>query len=385
MHASIHHTARRGVSLIELMVAIMILGIVGALAVPFFQFQVKSVGQNAGLQEAMLNARFAQSAIDRDVRMAGVGVVRFQPIIVQAHAMAITFNADLATQDSTDPTAVYYDPSMDPRELTSMLVSDAITLPYSSFTYPLIPYENSMMLPSRAETVSFWVTQDSSSGRSDVYILYRRVNNGLATVVTKGLLIPAGQAFFTYFRPDSTGLLDSIHTANLPLLHTAPMHGAPMDTGASALTDSIRMVRVMAWGLYKDPVKGDQIRKVETNTKVLNAGMARAMMCGNQPGAPIGATVTLFPTGSPTSARVTWTASVDQTGGERDVERYMVFKHILGDPHTGEPIATIPASTPTYTLDDTDLQSGTWFYGVVAQDCSPQNSLIAAAGSVVNP
>jgi prepilin-type N-terminal cleavage/methylation domain-containing protein len=385
MHTHIRRTARRGVTLIELLIALFLLVMVFSMAIPFFRFQLKSVGQSAGRQEALQNARFAQSTIDRDLRMAGVGVVQFQPMIVQADPMAVTFNADLTTTDSLDPTAVYYDPSIDPAEATSMLVGDAITLPFTSFMYPMVPYQNSMMLPSRAETISYWVALDTLSGRSDEYILYRRVNATAPRIVTKGLIIPVGQPFFGYYRPDSTGVLDSIRTSQLPLLHFAALHGSVADTGGSALTDSIRMVRVMAWGLYKDPVKGDMIRKVETSTKVLNAGMARAMMCGNTPAAPTGASVVGVPSGAPTKVVITWNASADQYGGERDVERYMVFKHILGDFHTGEPIAVVAASSPTYTLEDTDLQSGQWFYGVVAQDCSPQNSLIDAAGSVVVP
>ncbi len=140
------------------------------------------------------------------------------------------------------------------------------------------------------------------------------------------------------------------------------------------------MVRVMAWGVYKDPVKGDMIRKVETNTKLLNSGMARAMMCGNPPAAPLGAAVVGIPSGNPTTVRITWNASPDQAG-EKDVERYMVFKHIQGDPHVGEPIATSRPLRAVYA-GRCRSQSGNWYYGVVAQDCSPQNSNIDAAGSV---
>ncbi len=119
---------------------------------PFFQFQLKSVTQSAGRQEALQNARFAQSTIDRDVRMAGVNVVQFQPMLVQAGAMAITFNADLTTTDSADPGAVYYDPSVDPMEATSMDLSQAIDA-----AVQFVPLSDRAVLeqhelPSRAET-----------------------------------------------------------------------------------------------------------------------------------------------------------------------------------------------------------------------------------------
>ena len=60
---------------------------------------------------AMQNARFGALTIDRELRIAGSGIPSQQPMIVQATPYAITFNADLATNDSVSAGsfgAVYY-------------------------------------------------------------------------------------------------------------------------------------------------------------------------------------------------------------------------------------------------------------------------------------
>ncbi len=304
-------TMRRGVTLIELMIALFLFVMVFGLAVPFFRFQARSVSTSSGRQDALQNARFAQNAIDRDLRIAGIGIVSTQPLIVQADKFALAFNADLATTDSMDASSIYYDPTLDSNSVISMNTSNKQQLAYSAWHYPDSNYfANSV--PSRAETIQYWVSLDSTSGRSDQYVLWRRANTDPAHLVAKDIIIPTGQAFFTYYRVDSAGNLDSILPSQLPLLHSAPLHGSPSDTGKSAWTDSLRMVRVHAWGLFKDPVKGDIIRKVESSTKLINAGMVRATMCGDAPLPITGLTATPLPVGGPyTKVRL----AVDCLGG----------------------------------------------------------------------
>jgi prepilin-type N-terminal cleavage/methylation domain-containing protein len=376
--------ARRGVTLIEMMIAIILFVTVFGLAVPFFRYQARSVSQSSGRLDALQNARYAQNAIDRELRIAGIGVVNNQPLIVQADKYALTFNADLTTSDSTDPSSIYYDPTVDSNATISMVTTSKVQLPLTAKWYPDTNYF-AQSIPSRAETISYWVALDSASGRSDQYILYRRVNVLPPRIVAKGIIIPTGQSFFTYFRPDTTGVLDSIRTTNLPLYHTAPIHGSAQDTGKLAWVDSIRVVRIKASGLYHDPDKGDIIRTVQSSTKLINAGMVRATMCGDVPLPATGATATPIPALSPTKVRITWNSSVDQDNGEKDVERYMVFKRLVSDSDWGEPIASIAASPPSYTLDDTNLNPGTWIWTVVAQDCSPSNSPLNTTSSVTLP
>jgi type II secretory pathway component PulJ len=380
---------REGVTLIEMMIAIVLFVLVFGLAVPFFRFQARSVSASAGRLDALQNARYAQNAIDRDLRISGIGIVQAQPMIVQADGFAITFNADLETKDINDPMSIYYDADIDSSGTDAMLNSSKVTLPNSAVQYPDSDYMSGGV-SSPAETISYWLTKDSTAARSDQYILFRRVNTLSPKVVAKGIIVPAGTNFFQYMRPNSLGGLDSIRAAKLPLFHSAPIHGSPADTANSALTDSIRVVRMTVTGLYNDPDKGAIMKSVVSSTKLLNAGMSRSNVCGDKPIAVTTATAAITgttgpPFWKPTKVTVTWNSSLDQDAGEKDVERYMIFKKLTASSDWGNPIADIAASQANYTLDDNTLSSGAWVYGVVAQDCSPANSSVTSTGAINVP
>jgi len=373
---------REGVTLIEMMIAIVLFVLVFGLAVPFFRYQARSVSASAGRLDALQNARYAQNAIDRDLRISGIGIVQSQPMIVQADGFAVTFNADLATKDKNDPRSIYYDADIDSSGTDAMNTANQVTLPKSSVVYPQTNYMNNGVA-SPAETISYWLTKDSTATRTDQYILFRRVNNLAPKVVAKGIIVPAGQNFFQYLRPSAAGGLDSIRASKLPIFHSASIHGSPGDTASSAITDSIRVIRMTVTGLYNDPDKGPIMKSVVSSTKLLNAGMSRSTVCGDVPIAVTTATATRFPaTGTPTKVTISWNSSLDQDAGEKDVERYMVFKKLSASADWGSPIADLAASQTNYSLDDNSLSNGLWVYGVVAQDCSPINSATTSTGAV---
>jgi prepilin-type N-terminal cleavage/methylation domain-containing protein len=376
---------RDGVTLIEMMIAIVLFVLVFGLAVPFFRYQARSVSASAGRLDALQNARYAQSAIDRDLRISGIGIIQAQPMIVQADGFAVTFNADLATKDINDPMSIYYDADMDSSGTDAMSNTNKVTLPNSAVQYPDSNYMNGG-IASAAETIQYWLRKDSTSSRTDQYVLYRRVNTLPPRLVAKGIIVPAGTSFFQYMKPNQLGGLDSIRASKLPIFHSAPVHGSPADTGSSALTDSIRVVRMTVTGLYNDPDKGAIMKSVVSSTKLLNAGMSRSSVCGDVP-IPVGsaAATPVYVGGVLTKVRITWTASLDQDAGEKDVGRYMVFKKLTFSSDWGSPIADLAASQATYTLDDTSLLSGVWKYGIVAQDCSPANSAVTSTGAVNVP
>jgi prepilin-type N-terminal cleavage/methylation domain-containing protein len=374
---------RDGVTLIEMMIAIVLLVLVFGLAVPFFRYQARSVSASAGRLDALQNARYAQSAIDRDLRISGIGIVQAQPMIVQAAGFAVTFNADLATKDINDPMSIYYDADMDSSGTDAMNNLNKVTLPLSTVQYPDSNYMNGA-ITSPAETIQYWLTRDTTSSRTDQYILYRRVNNLAQKIVAKGIIVPAGQNFFQYMKPNSAGGLDSIRASALPIYHSAPVHGSPADTGSSALTDSIRVVRMTVTGLYNDPDKGAIMKTVVSSTKLLNAGMSRSTVCGDVPIAVASASAIAFPflSAHPTKVTIAWTKSLDQDAGEKDIGRYMVFKKSTASSDWGSPIADVAASQNTYTLDDTTLPAGSWVYGIIAQDCSPANSSVTPTNTI---
>ncbi|MDQ2931487.1 MAG: hypothetical protein M3Y05_11835, partial [Gemmatimonadota bacterium] len=274
---------------------------------------------------------------------------------------------------------------MDSSGTDAMNNANKVTLPNSSVQYPDSNYMNGA-IASPAETIQYWLTKDSTATRTDQYILFRRVNNLPARLVAKGIIVPPGTNFFQYMKPNVAGGLDSVKAAQLPLFHSAPIHGSPADTGSSALTDSIRVVRMTVTGLYNDPDKGAIMKTVVSSTKLLNAGMSRSSVCGDKPIAVTTATAvrTFGPGPHVVKVTIAWTKSLDQDAGEKDVGRYMVFKKLTASSDWGSPIADLAASQDTYTLDDTSLGplGSSWVYGVIAQDCSPSNSSVTPTNTV---
>lgn len=367
---------REGFSLIEMIIAMIIMVVIFSIAMPFFTVQAKTVGEFGGRMDAMQNARFAFNTMDRELRMAGVGVLDLQPTLIQADTMAVTFNSDLVSTDSGDASAIYYNPDMLSTETLSLPRTSPITLPRGVQNYPDSNYQSGTFT-SRAETISFWVSQDSTSGRPDQYVLWRRVNNTLPRVVAKNIIVRPGQRLFRYFR-DSTGTLVEVPPTMLPMYH-GPIHGGASDTGSIAWIDSIRVVRMTVTGLYKDPRTGDQIRKVEGSIRLLNAGLQNGMTCGDAP-LPI---PVAYLVNSDTSVTLSWSASVDQQAGEKDVERYALFKRFVGEPW-GEPYVSVSAGPLTYQFVDYDLIWGqTYQFGLVAQDCGPTNSSLTTTPNIV--
>lgn len=379
--------ARRGFTLVEMLVAVTLLLFVFAMVVPFMRVQTRQIGTGAGRLDALQNARFSQNAIDRELRIAGVGATQNQPMIAQADPMAVTFNADLATRDSSDPDAIYYDPNVDTAAVGAMAAANAITLPRSSTTFPQIDYQSTPGIMGSAETVSYWLSRDSTSSQSDAYVLWRRVNNSTAKVVSTGLRVPSGTAFFQYFKINTgTGTLDSIPAASLPLFHPIAQHGSPADTGAAALIDSVRAVRMTVTGVYVDPQLGAVYRTVSSTTKLLNAGLLNHATCGFPP-LPVPAAPAATKYGSVDSVTLTWTASPDQNGGEQSVQRYLVYAQQVGAASWGDPVADIPATVTSYDWSDPSIASmhGQWQFSVVAQDCTPANSTLMTSNTVTLP
>ncbi len=371
-----------------MMIAVTLMLFIFAMVVPFLRTQMHELGQNAGNLDALQNARFSQNAIDRELRVAGAGVVPQQSFIVQAGPMAVTFNADLATADSLDPMAVYYDPNVDTSTTHALPALQAVTLPNSAITYPGQDYVSAPGVLSTAETISYYLTADSSQPIPNMYALYRKVNATAPTIVSTGIYVAPGTAFFQYYKINAaTGGLDSIPNASLPLYHVAVVHSSPADTGQSAQTDSIRAVQMKVTGMYDDPTKGPIYRSVTTMTKLLNAGLLYASQCGQPPIAVNTPVATWYGTSTTDSVTVTWSASPDQNGGEQNVMFYMVYERPVGSPNWGNPVESVAAGSPTYEFNDPSAPNihGTIEYNVLAQNCTPSNSTAAISNSVTLP
>lgn len=376
---------RRGFSLVEMLISITIIAIVLGLTVPFFRTQVQAFGGISGRDDAQQNSRYGVSMIDRELRIAGVGVVDPQPLVVQAAPNAITFNVDLVSRDINDKGAAYYDPDINANAAVSLPKTSKVTLPLSGMQYPDSNYFQNVSAPSEAETISFWVAPDPDPAANGTYALFRRVNALPATVVAKALVLPPNEPVFRYFKADTLGQLIEIPQNQLPIYHSAAIHNSKADSAKSAMTDSIRVVRVRLTGQYTDRKGVKNARAVETGVRIMNAGLLFFHTCGDPPifAQPVVAVATNVPAPKVT---LTWNPSVDQSSGEKDVEQYSIYRRANATPLFGEPIASIPGGNPNYTFVDTQVQSGDQLvYGIAAVDCGGQSSAVNSSALVIVP
>lgn len=393
MNTSARFGSRDAFTIIEMMLAVTIMLLVFAMAVPVFRSQLVAMDSHAGRADAQQNVRFAISTIDRELRVAGSGVLDNQPMIVQASPFAVTFNADLATRDTASEGgafgAVYLDPDLPAGSTMSMLTSARVTLPLSSTQYPDTVYRNGAGLYSAAETISFWVAPDASPGSNGRFALYRRVNSGVVDTLARGLVIRATEAPpFTYVVTGSGGVPQDVPASQLPAYH-APIHGSPADTGATSrlpsTTDAIRAVRIHLVGTWIERDGSRSERPADAYVRLMNAGLLKHSTCGEPP--VFGKALTAAYQATPTRRVVlSWAPALDETGGEKDVDHYAIFRRAAATPSYGEPIASVPAGQASYQFTDTQLPSGqTVVYAVAAFDCGSQPSQLSEAGQLTLP
>lgn len=371
---------RQGFTLLEMMIAITLLLLIMGMAVPFFQVQGRAVSDHAGRSDAQQNALFGLTAIEKDLRMAGgVNLPDAQPLIVQAGTNAITFNGDLVSLSGADLGSVYIDPDADPVTVASLRNTNQITLPNGVRTYPDSNYREPRGVPSRAETISFWTEADPQTPGQ--FRLMRRVNAAQPEVVVRGLIMPLNEPVFRYYRVTQAGVQVEIPQNTLPLYHVA-MHDAADDIGASRMTDSIRIIRVRLTSAYRDPRRPEARRAGQRDIRIMNAGLLHRSTCGETPllMVPLVATVDA----ASSDVMLTWPAGRDESSGERDVERYALFRRAPSEPF-GEPFSSVASGSLTYSVTDPAVPSGSWIYGLAAQDCSAQLSDIASSLQVNIP
>ena len=380
---------RRGFTLIEIIISLTLLMIITGAAVQFLRKQTGLVTRETSRMDAMQNAQFAGSQIERELREAGAGVADAQPMIVQLDSEAITFNANMVSIDTGDVRAVYQLTDADTNGTRAMLKSERMALPNSSpaVWYPDTTYSAATGVQSGAETISYFLRPDSTTTRTNDYLLFRRLNALPPSLIARGIVRDARDTipFFTYFKSDSLNRLLPILKSQLPLYH-GMIHGAVNDTGRFALTDSIRAVRVHFMTAARDSRTGtDALRTVETMVRIMNSGLLERTSCG-QPPYPSSVPVVVSSVAGATQkfVRVTWGASTDDTGGEKDIERYAIFRKLSGAANFGDPISSIPSAlAASYTFTDVGVTAGqTYVYGIAAQDCTPSLSTVTASLAV---
>jgi hypothetical protein len=363
---------------------VLLLVITGA-AVQFLRKQTDLVTRETTRMDAMQNAQFAGSQIDRELREAGVGVSDFQPMIVQLDTHAVTFNANMISIDTGDVRAVYQFRDADTNATRVMLKSERMNLPNSTKGYPDSTYFAAIGAQSGAETISYYLRPDSTTTISNRFLLFRRANAQPPTLVARSITKDSRDTtpFFTYYKADTLNRLVAIPKARLPLYHTI-VHGAPNDTGSSGLTDSIRAVRVHFLTAARDPrTSKDALRTVEVLIRLMNSGLLDRTSCGQPPYSACAITAASSPASASTKfVSVTWTKSTDDNAGEKDIERYAIFRRFSSATAFNDPISSIPIATgtTTYSFKDTNvIPDSTYVYGIAAQDCTPLLSNVVSS------
>lgn len=378
--------SRSGVTLIEMLVAMTILSVLVGVAFSFMRQQSIAVMMGGDQMRVLQNQRFTLSTLEKDLRTAGVGVVAGQPFLVYADSEVVAFNADFVTRDLNERlNAVYIDSSAAPAAVTAATRSSRFTIPRTNLSYPDTSYFSGAG-NSPAETVIFFFTRDTTTARADDYALYRQVNGLTPEPVARNLLKAPGLPFLRYYRrvapAGEAERLDTVPRSRR-LFHSAALHASARDTGSAALVDSVRAVEINLRTTSGEPGRFEQQETVRRIVQLPNAGIARLTTCGAKPalGTALAAQGALID-GEP-GVRLSWSAALDEVGGERDALRYVLWrKRAAADPW-GDPLTSLSTTgAASYAYEDRSLEpSATYFYSLAVQDCTPSLSGTAVAST----
>jgi prepilin-type N-terminal cleavage/methylation domain-containing protein len=360
----------RGMTLIELLVATTIALVVLTISLGFFNSQAQSLRAGTSQFGLTQNYRLALGTLASQLRATGSNLSTGQPFLLFAGPDAVAFNADWVTDDPNNPFAVSVDTAAPRSEIEALTAADKFTLPGTTLLYPLTTY-TTKGVNSGAETLIFYFAADTTTPRSDDFALFRQVNRGSPAVVARNILRTPGVPFFEYLYPltAANGTISVQTYSGAALAHTAAVHGSEAD--AKALIDEVRGVRVNLTAT--DGTTGARERKRSVSRTILlpNAGVTPLESCGEAPQLGTSLSATPSAPGDPPQVTLRWTAAIDETAGEKDVLRYVIWKRTpAGD--WGPPELSIPAGMASYSYVDTQVQAGgSYGYALAAQDCTP--------------
>jgi prepilin-type N-terminal cleavage/methylation domain-containing protein len=367
---------RRGFSLIELLIAIVVMAVVLAGTMNFFMGQSRTFRKATTDMVLLQNARFATDLLNEHFRSVGANLTVGQPAVIYADKNTFAFNADYATNVAGDIDAVYYEPKAPTNEIQSLLKAQAFTIPNSApaLTYPAADYIQAGV-PSPAEAITFWFAPDTETTRPDDFVLLRQVNSSAPEVVVRNVLPDSTNPFFRY-------MYLKVDAAGAQSIDTIPGAKLPMNYGADTILykDRARAVLISFTVTNGLADTAERTRPVSVIASLPNVGMRQLQTCGAKP-LPVPPPVATYV--SPGKIRVTWTASPDENGGERDVMRYAVTRMASFAPGVWTNVQSIPAGG-VYDITDSGLLTGvTYNYAVAAQDCTPAFSVPVSSNGMM--
>jgi prepilin-type N-terminal cleavage/methylation domain-containing protein len=379
---------RRAFTLVELIIALAMTSLIGAVAVPFVVKLLRGMGGTAGVLDAQQSVSTALDFVDHDLRMAGVGAGINQPALVEANVKAVTFNADVVANDTTgEETASYYDPSVPESLAVALVKADKITLPLAAVNYPDSTYWQSAGNVSNAETISFYLAADTSSGAAtNTLALWRRVNTGPVTLLARGLDTSSKFQYFvpaTYLVPADSTHYDSVLTTQVPVYWGYGTGG--LLTHSDSVLSNIDQVSVQLKAVYVDRYGGRHYRSVSEMIPITNSGLSGISGCGSAPTGPASFAATA---GTNNTVKVTWTPP---TGGESAhlVQNYVVYQrgpYTTVQPTLWSAILNIAANgSATYTQKLPGLHgSGSKYdFAIATQNCTPSLSTLSTVTAVL--
>lgn len=363
---------RRGLTLVEIIVAMSLTLAVFAITLPFVRAQTRALSASAGRLDADQIARYAQRAIDRDLRLATAD--SGQPRLVYAGRLGISFTANLLARDTLDPSALDVDLGADSAITEAWRVADAATIPLTTQTFPTQAYLDAEGLPSRNETIHYFLHPDPDWARSDVYRLYRRVNAADSVALVGSIHVPADSSFFSYFI-EAGDTLAALDAGSLPRYWT------------DSTLAQVRAVGIRAAGIFRGGVDSTvTLRIVRWRTMLPALTTPTTMTCASAPAAPtgVGHSRQHAPNAGTTTSgthhvRVTWTASSGDAGGAAGVTHYVIWIRPNSNPVTWTRIGTVPARREgSYQFDHyLPTFTGQVRFGVSAVGCGGMTSTVA--------
>jgi type II secretory pathway pseudopilin PulG len=376
----------------ELMIALIVFGLIVATALSAMLSQSRGFRLGSEQMDALQNLRFTTNVLELDLRTAGSNVPGNQPFLIYIDEDVVAFNADYATNVANDVWAVYYDPDAPTGSVAALTTATPITIPHSANVYPAASYQAiGGVGNSPAETIVFFFDRDSSTARTDDFALFKQVNQDSPELVGRNLLQTAGQPFFSYFRertpPSAPTRIEPVAPGLLPWFHSVPLHGSAADTGTASRIDSVRAVQVNFTTTNGRTGADERLRSMARLVWLPNAGLEVKRSCGDEPilGTNLTAAGGTLPGGEPV-VTLSWGQAVDETAGENDVARYVIWRRLAAQPDWGDPLLSIPAGQATYTYEDQDVASGDqYYYALAAQDCTPSLSSMVQSSLVTVP
>ena len=391
-----HH--RRGYTLAEVMIAIVLFGVVTGAAMGFLLTQGRGYRDISQQQSEIQNGRFTRDLLRMELRTAGTNVTDVQPILVAANDSVIAFNADLLTNDLDSAAltgAVYVDTYATAADVSALPASQAITIPGTSpgVTYPLADYTAVTGTLGQAELVIFRFVRDTTSTNAEDVMITRQVNNRQPEIIATGLRRSGTDPFLRYwYDPNrytaATVGLDTVPRAWLPLAKTIAERGIVPDTGVAA-TARIDQVRAVEVNYRLGRADGSQAEKVRYVVAMPNTAAPRqSRACGRPPIAPGSITATWDADSN--AVFLTWPRATDDGSGEADAVRYVVWRQIVGAGTWGESLASVGAvaGSTDYGYRDGGVEQGlgrSYRYALAVQDCTPNLSPLSTSSVVVVP